>query len=88
MKKPAPLDEKRPAVPSSTKPLDPEIDLPVGKGVLVMKVPKMGWTVLEVKTQGHKVIEATVVESGVDRAVAQEAVKLRTVRYTFVEDLA
>lgn len=75
---------KRPPTPDPVKPLDPEIDLPVGKAVALMQVPRMGWVVLEIKTQGSKVIESTVVYGPANRGEAIEAVKLRTVRYTLV----
>lgn len=76
----------RPATPSATprvvQPLDPEIDLPVGRGVILMQVPKMGWTVLEVEIQGSRVISSEVVVGPVSKAEAMENVKLRTVRFT------
>lgn len=75
-------NEKRAPKPDPVKPLDPEIDLPVGKGIVLMQVPRLGWSVLEVQIQGSKVIAAEVVYGPSNRAEAIEAVKLRTVRYT------
>lgn len=74
--------EKRPVVPSPTKPIDKEIDLPVGRAVVLLQVPKMGWTVLEVEVQGSKVISSTVVYGPAPRTEAIERVKVHTVNYT------
>ncbi len=82
-KKPPSTEVMRPVTPHATKPLDPEIDLPVGRAVMLVQVPRLGWTVIDLTVQGSKVLEAVVAHGPSSKAEALEAVKLRTVRHTF-----
>lgn len=76
--------EMRPVVPDPVKPLDPEIDLPTGFGVLLMPVGKLGWSVLSVEVQGKKVLALDVLYGPVPKADAMQRLLIESRNYTLV----